>query len=164
MRDCPADSPIWRVEIRAGKQHLKTRWRISSWRDLDTRFGDTVNESLNAIRYVVPSDDSNRSRWPEAPLWQAVRQEVSEDLFEMRNFADPDLIKSVQRDEHDKLLAQQMTGLLSTRAAILGIVSAEIRDFAHATGKEMAYTIEANPDHFTKKLASAAGRYHIQDN
>ncbi|WP_285018662.1 hypothetical protein [Novosphingobium sp. fls2-241-R2A-195] len=163
MRDCPADSPIWRVEIRAGKQHLKTRWRISSWRDLDTRFGDTVDESLNAIRYAAPTDDSNRSRWPEAPLWQAVRQGVSDDLFEMRNFADPDLIKSVQRAEHDKLLSQQMTGILTTRAAILGLAASGLPDFAALSGGQMAENIEEEPERYARKLAEAAARYHVID-
>lgn len=163
VRDCPADSPIWRVEIRAGKQHLKTRWRISSWRDLDTRFGDTVNESLDTISYAVPSGDSNRSRWPETPLWQAVRQEVSDDLFEMRNFADPDLIKSVQRAEHDKLLEQQMTGILTPRAAILDLAASGLPDFAELSGGQMAESIEEEPERYSRKLAEAAARYHVID-
>ncbi|CCA91119.1 hypothetical protein [Novosphingobium sp. PP1Y] len=159
VRDCPADSPVWRVEIRAGKQHLKTRWRISSWRDLDNRFGDTVTGSLNAIRYATPTDDSNRSRWPEASLWQAVRQEISDDLFEMRNFADPDLTKSVQRDEHDKMLKQQMAGLLTTRAALHGLDTDKLREFAEFCGKEMALEIDKAPPHFAKKLAKAVSRF-----
>lgn len=161
VRDCPADSPIWRVEIRAGKQHLKTRWRISSWRDLDNRFGDTVTASLNAVRYAAPTDDSNRSRWPEASLWQAVRREVSDDLFEMRNFADPDLMKSVQRDEHDKMLKQQMTGLLTTRAALHGIDIEKLREFAEFLGREMALEIEKAPPHFEKKLEKAIRRLRV---
>lgn len=162
-RDRPADSPIWRVEIRAGKHHLKERWRMSSWQDLDTRFGDLVAASLDAIRYALPSGDSNRSRWPDDLLWQSVREEAKEDLFEMRNFADPNLMKSVQRDEHDKLLAQQMTGLLTTRAAILGLPANGLSDFAELTGGQMAYNIEQEPERYAKKLANAVGRYHVQE-
>jgi hypothetical protein len=29
-------SRVWRVELRAGKEHLKERWAISKWAELDT--------------------------------------------------------------------------------------------------------------------------------
>lgn len=162
-RDRPSDCAVWRVEVRAGKHHLKERWRISSWRDLDARFGDMVATSLDAIRYAVPSSDSNRSRWPDSALWEAVRTASAEDLFEMRNYADPDLIKIVQRDEHDKLLAQQMVGLLTTRAGILGLSATELASFAEAAGGQMAGRIAREPEVFAKKLAEATSRYLIQE-
>jgi len=161
VRDRPSEAPIWRVEIRGGKRHLKDRWAITTWQDLDNRFGDMVAACLDMIRYAMPSGDSNRSRWPDSPLWHAVRCAADEDLFEMRNYADPDLIKAVQRDEHDKLLAQQMTGLLTTRAGILGIEGDALAGFATRAGKQMAQTIEQEPERFAHKLLAAAARYRV---
>jgi hypothetical protein len=161
IRSGPEASAIWRVELRAGKHHLKERWAITSWADLDSRFGDLVAATVDAIRHAAPTLDSNRSRWPDSPLWQAVRNETGQDLFEMRNFAAPDLIKSVQRDEHDKLLARQMTGLLTSRAAIQGIEADALPCFAEQAGEQMAEQIRQAPDRFAEKLETAAGRYRI---
>jgi hypothetical protein len=162
-RESAAKSTIWRVEIRSGKRHLKDRWKISTWGDLDSRYGDMVAACLDAVRYASPSSDSNRSRWPDSPLWLRVREETGRDLFEMRNFASPDLVKSVQMDEHDKLLAAQMGGLLAARAAIRGIDTMGLPSFAEISGKEMARQIERDPEGYAEKVAKAASRYHVQD-
>jgi hypothetical protein len=81
----------------------------------------------------------------------------------MRNYAAADLIKSVRRDEHDKLLAQQMTGLLATRAGIRGMGVKDLAEFAEFSGTQMAQAIEQDPERFSRKLAEAAGRYHVFD-
>lgn len=162
IRDNPSACTIWRVEVRAGKKHLKDRWGITSWSDLDSRFGDMLAAALDTVRHTSPVGDSNRSRWPDSALWQAVRIHSDDDLFEMRNFANPDLIKRVQRDEHDKLLAHQMLGLLTSRAAILGIGSHRLANFAQGAGRQMAVKIEMESDRFAKKLAEAIGRYHVE--
>src|SRR5206468_1118150 len=84
--DDPAVSRVWRVELRAGKSHLKDRWNIRTWADLDARLGDMVACILNAVRYTRPTpQDSNRSRWLDHDLWQLVRRETQSDLFEMQS-------------------------------------------------------------------------------
>lgn len=91
------DSSIWRVEVHAGKRHLKDRWAISTWPQFYARFGDVIVSALESVRYSLPTNDANRARWPLHDLWVASRHEVVTDLFEMRNCADPDLLKRVQR-------------------------------------------------------------------
>ncbi|MFD2138213.1 hypothetical protein ACFSLT_28580 [Novosphingobium resinovorum] len=87
IRDDPRSHAVWRVEIRAGKHHLKEEWKITKWSNLHDHFGDLVAETLRKVRHVSPNGDSNRSRWPESALWQAVRAEVEHDLLEMRSNA-----------------------------------------------------------------------------
>lgn len=158
----PAESRIWRVELRAGKRHLKDGWSIRTWADLDDRLGDLVAGTLDAIRYTQRTDDANRSRWPDSSLWELVRHHANGDLFEMRNYADPDKVKFVQKDEHDQLLLTQMTGLLISRAALHGLEAEKLREFAAAAGIEMATNIDNSPTRFEEKLAKAAGRYAIR--
>lgn len=156
-----SQSRIWRVELRAGKRHLKDRWNIVSWADLHDRLGDMLATMLDVIRCAHPNQDSNRSRWPDSELWKQVRSELHADLFEMRTFADPDLVKRVQREEHDRLLAAQMTGLLTTRAALNGKVASELPSYAIDIGEEMAaYIVSARP-RFERKLEHAKDRYSL---
>lgn len=160
-RDNPAESRIWRVELRAGKRHLKDDWKIRTWADLDNRLGDMVASIVESIRYKQPTEDSNRSRWPDSHLWELVRQSTETDLFEMRNYANPDTVKRVQKEEHDQLLTNQMLGLLISRAALHAVEAGQLQTFANATGKQMAHYIARSPNRFEQKLAKANSRYLI---
>jgi hypothetical protein len=156
-----AESRVWRVEVRAGKDHLKDSWSIVRWTDLDSRFGDLITAALGTVRYAQPTPDTNRSRWPESELWQHVHRQAEADLFEMTCRAAPDLVKRVQLDAHLQLLARQMIGLLTTRAALCGVGIDEFEAFARAAGAEMAREIAFAPSRFERKLAVAAGRYDL---
>jgi hypothetical protein len=156
-----SESRVWRVELRAGKHHLKERWNIRTWGDLDARFGDMIAATLDAVRYAEPTGDSHRARWPPSKLWKLVRLECESDLFEMRNWADPELVKRVQRSAHDRMLAGQMAGLLTNRAALNGITAGELATFAVSKGQEMAHEIRRARSRFEKKLARAANRYGL---
>lgn len=162
VRDDPTNSRIWRIELRAGKHHLKERWNVRHWRDLDNRFGDIATQTLDAIRHARPSLDSNRSRWPESDLWQLVRRETESDLFEMRLFADPDRIKRVQAEAHDQLLARQMAGLLVSRAALRHIKAGALSEFALTIGSNLASEIANNHAAFGRKLARTFSRYRLE--
>ena len=156
-----AESQVWRVELRAGKEHLKERWSIVKWADLDDRLGDLISATLDVVRYAQPTTDSNRSRWPESQLWQQVRSETEADLFEMTARTDPDLVKRVQKEAHERLLATQMLGLLTTRAALSGVAFGDLAAFATLVGSQMAREIAAAPGRFERKLSAANGRYDL---
>ena len=157
----PAKSRVWRVELRAGKDHLKNSWNVVTWADLDSRFGDLITATLEAVRYAEPTSDTNRSRWPNGELWRLVRSEVDSDLFEMASRVAPDLVKRVQKDAHLQLLARQMIGLLTTRAALCRVGIDELEAFATRAGLEMAREIAKSRSRFEAKLAAASGRYDL---
>lgn len=156
-----AESRVWRVELRAGKSHLRDRWAIRTWAELDSHFGDMIAASLRATRYAQPNGDTNRSRWPDSEIWKLVKLQADADLFEMRLWADPDLVKRVEREAHDRLLAGQMLGLLTTRAALSGIDAGNLVSFAMTAGEEMSRKIAESPSRYEKKLARAGSRYSL---
>lgn len=160
-QDEAEQSRIWRVELRAGKRHLKDGWNLRTWADLDNHLGDLLSETLSAIRYTQPTDDSNRSRWPDSHLWKLVRQGAEHDLFEMRCYADPNRVKHVQKEEHDQLLAGQMLGLLISRAALHGLEVEKLQAFATSVGNDMARSITDASVRFGKKLQKAKDRIAI---
>ena len=161
--DNPQLSRVWRAEIRAGKKHLKDHWNIRSWRDLAERCGDMFAASACAIRHTDPGNDSNRSRWPDSSFWSQVRSELEGDLFEMRSFAEPNLVKDVHQEAHNQLLKTQTIGLLTTRAAICRVDANGLPRFVELAGIEMANEIENAPEFFAEKLRKAAARYSIYD-
>ena len=147
------------VRIRAGKRHLKDNWGIRSWSDLDTKFGDLVIEATDVVRLTMQREDRNRARWPNDPIWNVVRQELSADLFEMRNFAPPDTIKRIQKEKHLELLGQQLLGLLITRAAISGVSIDDLSAYAGTEGKRLARSIASDLEKTELKLSKSAARY-----
>lgn len=155
----PTTSRVWRIEIRAGKSHLKDRWNIRTWTDLDARFGDMITDAISAIRYVEPTSDTNRARWPQSRLWTTIAQEIESDLFEMRNFAQPDTVKHVHKEAHLSLLARQCTGLMITRAAIAGVQSADLPAFVLNDAEQLVAEFKSKPEHFESKLRESAARY-----
>lgn len=157
----PSNSRIWRVELRAGKSHLKDGWNIRTWRDLDERLGDLLEFAANSIRYAEPSCDSNRSRWPLTLLWELVLKQLEEDLFEMRNFAPPNTIKRVQREAHARLLERQSLGLLVTCAAIKGVSIEQLSTEVIAQGKRFADEIAKDRSGYESKLRESADRYEV---
>ncbi len=158
----PTSSRVWRAEVRAGKTHLKERWNIRSWADLDERLGDMVIEATAAIRMAAPTLDTNRSRWPNCHFWDAVRTELSDDLFEMRNFVPPEVIKRIHRESHLQLLYKQSLGLVLTQAAIEGISADCVATYAKSIGDRYARDILKDAQQVEAKLRRNADRYEAQ--
>jgi hypothetical protein len=70
-------------------------------------------------------------------------------------------VKRIEKEAHDRLLANQMVGLLTTRAALRGIDAGGLPAFANAAGKDMAECIASSYSRFERKLALATGRYSL---
>jgi len=61
---------VWRIEVQARRERLKVGG-IDTLRDLHDLSADLLREVLRGHTTLrAPSGDSNRSRWPLAPLWQ----------------------------------------------------------------------------------------------
>lgn len=156
----PERSSVWRVELRAGKRHLK-HWNIVTWHDLSLKLGDMMAAMIDAVRHVEPALDTNRSRWPDSLIWQSVRTEASRDFAHMCCGAAPSAVRTVQRDAHEQLLSRQMLGLLIARAAIQDIAPSQLVAFARNTGVEFADQIGADLARFKKRLFDSRGRYYV---
>ena len=69
--------------VRAYKRHLKDDWNLRTWADLDAMLHAVMTLMASEIRYTEPSNDSNRSRWPDHAIWKLVRNEIEHGLSEM---------------------------------------------------------------------------------
>ncbi len=157
-----AQSRVWRIEIRAGKNLLKDRWQIHTWAQLDALFGDVVAEAFEKIRYCLPSEtDTNRARWPIAPIWELAKAEAQDDLTEMRSYMDPDKVKYVHRQEHIRLMMAQVIGNATTLAALDGVQESDLPKYVTGLANRMAMALTDGPERAESKLKAARARYRF---
>lgn len=157
-----AQSRVWRIEVRAGKDLLKDRWQVRTWAQLDALFGDVVAEAFGKVRYCEPdSTDSNRARWPNHPLWDLVSSASDGDLMELRSHVDPDRVKYVHRDEHVRLILAQVVGNATTLAALEGTEEPDLTDYMVQVGRRLSEAVSADPERAANKLNGARSRYRF---
>src|SRR6266699_2514809 len=118
---------VWRVEFRFKREFLhqvgiewaydvldemKHLWEYAAGR-ID---GGEDGLPDGWLRYVLPNEDSNRSRWPVHPAWAVVQSAFAEDI-------DPELVPLVRKRIREKNLERGIAstfGYVSTLAAWLG--------------------------------------------
>lgn len=155
-------SQVWRVEIRAGKDLLKDRWQVTTWAELDALFGDIVAEAFAKVRYCTPHPtDTNRARWPNAPIWDLAQAETQGDLNELRSHVDPEKVRYVHRQEHIRLMMAQVIGNATTLGALEGVQDAELPDYVTGLADRMAMALEDDPERAGMKLEAARARYQF---
>lgn len=148
---------VWRIEARAGKTHLKERCGISTWQDLDAKFGNVLAETLSKIRMTIPGDDSNRSRWETHPIWQEAQRTVATDLFEMMEL-EPSGVREVRRAQLADTFRALITGMAASYAMATGT---DPKDVAEAICEQVKGYVRGNRDDFQKKIKRAKAKYHF---
>lgn len=96
------EQQIWRVEVRAGKKHLKDRWGLNTFQDIEDCFGDVVCAALDKIRYIDDEqvfDTLNVTRARIHPLWVEVQEHAKQALFDHRAGLETSTIKEQMRNQ-----------------------------------------------------------------
>lgn len=152
---------VHRVEVRAGKDHLKTRWGCSTWAELEAMAGDVLGRALADIRYTTPSaTDSERSRWPDAPIWAGARACVAGALFDWHSGVLPGVVKAVRRDQLAQTMRAMMLGLLATWTFATA-TPAKAEEVAPALAEMAQGYMQSEPDEFAAKLKRAGRKYRF---
>lgn len=153
--DCPA---IWRVEVRAGKDHLKD-WRIATFEDLEARGGDMMIATMQAVRLTVPGSDSNVTRAALHPLWQRATAIVADAMADHVSGAERGRVVEGRREELQAMYRQQVVGLATGYAVAAGLSLADaVATLAGEVGDEItAYVIGRRRD-FDRKFNRATRR------
>lgn len=107
----PALSRVWRGEFRVGKKIRGSDFTFTTWEDIFREAPAIFADMAQRFRLAKPSHDSNRSRWPNHPLWDELQKDILENFVPL----DQSLISS---DEARKIFAHARTEMLQTQ--ILG--------------------------------------------
>lgn len=157
--------PIWRVETRAAREEIRTRWQVRSFAELEGRLVEIVPSSLSKVRYVLPSPfDSNPSRWSTHPLWEAARaymvQAIEAHAFSPappRNGLPTPLL--IKRDE----IRRQVVGLAATCGALEGLPGDRASDLPGLLAALVRAVERDRPGILEEKLARARARHGVLD-
>lgn len=155
----PATSRVWRVELRAYKKHLKDDWKIKTWYDLQTHIVPMFMAMTDDVRFQVPTADTNRSRWPNHPLWDRVREEIDDHLMNVQSFASIDRVRELLRSERDEMIQKQIDGCLIARAGLNGIADEGLEDFVRFALDESLEAFRRTQSRTDQKLQEARDRY-----
>ena len=133
---------MWRVELRAGRQELKERWRLRSFADLEASAGDLFCAATARVRYVMPGQrDTNATRLRLHPLWVAVRAALDGPLTAHRSGLLPSDVLEIEREE----------AVRRSRALVLG----NLAPFAVAAGLDDAAVETDLPDLLRQEVQAA---------
>lgn len=152
-------SEVWRVEVRAFKQHLKNRWAVTTWGSLRERLPEILDTAMQNIRLTVPTADTNRHRWPNHPLWDLAKSELKGDFTDIASMADPVQIFTLLRAERDEMFEAQIRGCMINRAALNGVHDEALEAYLIGSGQRMVREMLKREDWTREKLARARAKY-----
>lgn len=155
----PELSRIWRIEFRAGKNHLKDTWGMRTWAQLFDQFGDLIRYTGEGVRYTDPNGDPNRSRWPNHLLWEVAVADMNDDLSEMRSGVASNPMKEVHGATHINLIMGQAFGSSVTLGGLRAAIDEELPSVIDELAKTFKETVRQEPEDTAKKLQNAKDRY-----
>lgn len=162
-RDDP-DLEVWRVEVRAGKDHLKDAYNIRTLEDFENSIGDVIVNSLDRIRYLASRQtDSNISRQILHPLWEAAQAAARRDLLDLRSGLTPDQVRSIEREKAAEIYLKQVFGNAVGCAIALGWDDEAIGEtLPELMAERLRAAIEDDPEVLNKALVRTRRRLHFQ--
>lgn len=152
-------SRIWRIEARAGKKYLNERMNLRSIGDLRSRGGDALLRLTENIRYTASTLDTNRSRWPNAQIWDVYRRNLSSTLSEMISGVEPSLIRDMRRADLIQNMKAQMIGCSAVYANAQALDQSDLALTASAICANLDAWLNEDLALFGEKLALAGERY-----
>jgi hypothetical protein len=154
--------PVWRIEVRAGKAHLKDYWRITTFTDLEATIADVVTNAMARIRYLDPtSTDPNVSRRAEHPLWTRARIELLAYLAQLGitlNGVVPGRLITGTRSELKNRYLALLVGLAAPYAAIHGFEGEAAEGIVAKIAFDIRSEINRDRRRFHHKVQRASDR------
>ncbi|MDD3288855.1 MAG: hypothetical protein PHX43_07645 [Alphaproteobacteria bacterium] len=153
---------IWRIEVRAGANELD-RWNLRSFEDMERVAGDVILDILKKIRLAVPTDDTNRSRWPSHPIWSACQQSAESVLAPYISQANRKKIVTDLRENVKTRAVKNIRGSFATLTHLLGYEDGEVDKTIEYIADDVFTFAEQNPKEFKKRVKRAKDKYVFLD-
>lgn len=156
----PETSRVWRIELRLYKNILKgKRYRISSFGTLERKLSYMFAELLKDVRYVQPTNDHNRSRWPNHPIWDRVKFELESELIAQHSDLPMGRVLEIHRAEKTQMLKQQIAGCIIAIAGLHEVPARHFKAFASETTGQILAHYKNHPNETKRKLELAINRF-----
>lgn len=154
---------VWRVELRAGKKHLKEQWRVATFKEFEATIGDIYCDAAKKVRYVDDfQSDSNITRQQPHPLWEAMQETLQQSLLDFRSGLLPDQLRQIEREQARETYKRLIIGNCAGLGATYEMSDAEVQaDLADDVRDLLANTITNPNEQFDKRLGRARHRLHF---
>ena len=152
-------SQIWRFELRMGQKQLRGKFEMHTWQDLRDTLGDAYDNALGRMRYCIPTNDSNRARWPVHELWRLFEDTIGNDLSVHCCGVQPNQVINANRIAKIRELDRQLLGLFVSRAAVSDVAPCDFYDFMERHIDALQRYSEEHPKPLEERLQKASGRY-----
>jgi hypothetical protein len=157
------DIRVFRVELRAGKHHLKEDRGLSTFHDIHDSAGDVFLKMADDFRYIEPlQPGKNVTRAPLAPLWHAVKEALQAGLAGHRSGLLPGRIIEIERQRKRETCLDNIAGNAAALAVVDGIAfaeaSARLPDHVAAA---LRTRVDADPGKLAMKMERVERRYRF---
>lgn len=155
---------VWRIELRAGKRHLKDVWNLQTFDQVFACIGEVYGKSLKEIRYLLPDQaDSNVSRQGVHPIWEAATTTAGAAFAHHKVRLSADEVREIDRQQYVGTYVQQIMGNAAGLAAALGLDDSSLDEhlpshITHELKKRLKYCDAS----FWRSLERARDRLHFQ--
>ena len=120
---------VWRVELRAGKNELKTKYRLTKFEDFEKAIGDVFTNASEKVRYLDDfQTDGNVSRQRQHPLWDAMQKALAENLCYYSSGLQPNQMIEVIREHQNEVYLQQIQGNAASLSVTLDLSEEEVKE------------------------------------
>lgn len=153
-------TPVWRIEVRAGKRELKDRWKISTLESLEAMLPDILRGILTDIRLVQDEQtDSNVTRQALHPCWMMAQGAAERPLGEDLERPEPQPIIAETQAAMKERYMSLAAGLTASLSVIQGIEGCEMpKAVGEALTASIANHISRNKSKFMDSQKRAKKR------
>lgn len=154
---------VWRVEVRAGKKHLKDAYNIRTLEDFEHSIGDVIANSLERIRYLAGlQTDSNVSRQALHPIWRSAQEVARDNLIQQRSGLTPDQVRAIERDQAALNYRKQIIGNAIGFAIASGQDATTIPSvLPQLIAEQIRQAVDVDSDMFAKAINRSMQRLHF---
>ena len=157
------DVQVFRVELRAGKHHLKEDWGLATYQDLEDFAGDVFLEMAAAVRYIEPlGPGENITRAALHPLWHAVRAALGNVLADHRSGVTPGRIIEIERAHKLRMSIDNIAGNAASFAVAKGTKFEDaFPSLPDEVRKALRERFDEDPEKLAKKMDEVEDRHRF---
>lgn len=152
-RELDRSQDVWRIEVRAGSKAIRSFFQHTSWDLVQSGLHLLMLNVTDRIRMVEPNKDTNASRWPNHPFWEACRSKISTASIKEASAVDPQSILRRLEEEQGEQLFKQLFGTEIALAASAGYGAKNYGDFLRALDLLRSKRLEHLGEELEEKLS-----------
>ncbi|WP_430431861.1 hypothetical protein [Oceanicaulis sp.] len=154
-------TPIWRFELRAGKSFLDKTYLRKTWEAIAANPSLVFEKIATQTRLTIPHADTNRARWPSAPIWSECQTHLSQIALPRFVKIDTEAIKAALWAEYLQTLSAQNAGLIISQMAAYGLERNDVPAMLSQLGLDVEDILENDQDGMllAKRRAGMDARY-----